>query len=246
MKNFSLCPLPLCFAAFWLMLLASPTVRAHMPPVSALRLVPDKTDLFLELTLNPFELTFFSELDVNQDGRLDPGEWTGQGQKIARRIMEALKVSVNDRPLVAEIAGVSQSYETPHIFVRAHFLVDARRARVSLESQLTEVTGAPPVTQVTFGTGGRVQTARLDRRSNKVIFAPLESADFLRASMGNGTADSSVAGLTMNETAAVTLLCLFLLAGLPPIFFCALVRRSRRVQGQVRAALTIPATLSIH
>lgn len=166
MKRLSLCPLPICFAAFWLMLLASPTVQAQMPTVSALRLVPDKTDLFLELTLNPFELTFFPELDVNRDGRLDPGEWAGQGQKMARRIMEALKVCVNDRPRVAEIAGVSQSYETHYIFVRAHFLVDARRARVSLESQLTEVTGAPHV-HLHDGFGLRHRATGVNGRSSR-------------------------------------------------------------------------------
>ena len=60
------------------MLLATHTARAHTLPISTLTLVPDENYLHLELILNPFELTFFSELDANHDGRFDPdGVWDG-------------------------------------------------------------------------------------------------------------------------------------------------------------------------
>ena len=129
------------------------TARAHTLPISTLTLVPDESYLHLELTLNPFELTFFGELDGNRDGRLDPGEWTGHGENIAWRLLEALKLRVNNRPVTADIAGLSQSYESHHIAVRAHFAVDARRARVSLESQLAALTSGSHITQVNLGTG---------------------------------------------------------------------------------------------
>src|SRR4030095_16310888 len=121
--------------------------------------------------------------------------------------------------------------------VRAHFLVDARMARVSVESELTEVTGDSHITQVTFGTGERVQAAQLDRQSNRVTFEPMESADLPGASVGNGSADLSVAAFTMNETGVMVLLGLFLLTALPPTFFCALVRRRHFIL--VRATLPI-------
>jgi len=250
MKRLSLLTLRLCLAALCSTLLATHAARAHTLPISTLTLVPDESYLHLELALNPFELTFFSELDANRDGRLDPGEWDGQGEKIARRILEGLKLRVNNGPVVAaEIAGLSQSYESHHIFVRAHFAVDARRARVSLESQLAALTSGSHVTQVNFGAGEHVQAARLDMQSNKVNFEPFMPADApgaVTGSTGKGRADSSFTAFKVNDTAVAALLGLLVLAGIPPIFFCALVRRSRPTQEPVAPTSGIPATVGIH
>ena len=249
MKSRPFLSLRLCLPALCSTLLGTHAARAHTLPISTLTLVPDENYLHLELILNPFELTFFSELDANHDGRLDPGEWSGQGEKIAWRILDCLKLRVNDRPVVADIAGLSQSYESHHIAVRAHFAVDARRARVSLDSQLAALTSGSHITQVNFGTGERVQAARLDMQSNKVTFEPAEPADVLGAatgSAGKGAAASSFTAFKVNETAVAALLGLLLMAGIPPLVFCAVVRSGRRAQEQVAPTSDIPATVGIH
>jgi hypothetical protein len=147
---------------------------AHTLPISFLTLVPDENYLHLELTLNPFELTFFSELDANRDGRLDPGEWNGQGEKIAWRILDAVQVRVDGRLVVPDIAGLTPSYESHHITVRAHYAVDARKAAVSVESKLAGITSGAHLTQLSFGNGDHTQAARLEGQSNQAKFEPTE------------------------------------------------------------------------
>lgn len=238
----------LCLVAFCSMLLATHAARAHTQPVSTLRLVPSATYLHLELMLNPFELTFFSELDANRDGRLDVGEWDGQGEAIALRILENLKLRVNDQPVVAEIAGLVQTYESHHIFVRAHFGVDARNARVSIESQLTTVTSGSHATQVTFGTGERVQTTRLDMQSNKATFEPFQPVDAPSSSRPVAIASDGTRTLSVfkaNEAAVVALLGLLLLAGIPPAVFSVLFTRHRARGRELAHTTHHPATAGI-
>ena len=210
-------------AAF--LLLAS--ARAHTSPVSFLRLWSDANYLNLELTLNPFELTFFSELDGNRDGRLDPGEWHGQGENIARRILECIQLRVNDRPVQAHIAGLTQNYDSHHITVRAHYEVDARRATVTVESHLTMLTSSAHVMQVTCAPRERAQTVQLDVQSTKAVFAALNPSGARPFSIAGASA-SSINAATVNDTAVAALLGLLLVAGIPPAFFCLLLlRRSR-------------------
>jgi hypothetical protein len=159
-------------AAVWLAWAASGV--AHTLPISFLTLVPDKNYLHLELTLNPFELTFFSELDVNRNGYLEPMDWKGQGEKIAWRILDAVKVRVDGRSVVPDIAGLTQSHESHHITVRAHYAVDARKAVVSVDSGLTGITSGAHLTQVSFGHGDHAQVARLDGQSSQAKFEPVE------------------------------------------------------------------------
>ena len=211
--------LVLCLA-----LLIAHAARAHTLPVSELTIVPDESYLHLDLTLNPFELTFFSELDVNRNGKLDLGEWEGQGEKIARRILENVKLRVNGEVVQAAIAGLSQTYESHHIFVRAHFPVDARTARVSIDSRLTELTSGSHMTQVTYGAGDRMQIARLDAQSKQVMFEPFEgSRGVASAATAHGASDFTA--LQANERAVTALLGLLFLAGLPPTIFFVLSTR---------------------
>lgn len=249
MKRFSISYPELCLAAICSLLLATHAARAHTLPVSTLKLVPSATYLHLELMLNPFELTFFSELDANRDGRLEVGEWDGQGEAIALRILENLKLRVNDQPVVAEIAGLVQNYESHHIFVRAHFAVDARSARVSIESQLTTVTSGSHVTQVTFGTGERVQAARLDMQSNKVTFEPFEPVEEPSSSAPGPMARDgapTLSAFNANEAAVVALLGLLLLAGIPPAVFSVLFTRHRAHGRELAHTAHHPATAGIH
>lgn len=246
MQRLLILSLRLCLAAICSMLLATHAARAHTLPISTLTLVPDESYLHLELILNPFELTFFSELDANRDGRLDPGEWDGQGEKIARRILEALKLRVNNRPIVADIAGLSQSYESHHIAVRAHFAVDARRAKVSLESQLAALTSGSHVTQVNFGTGEHVRAARLDMQSNTVTFEPIGALGSSGAGAMAGDGAQTISAFKANEMAVVVLLGLLFLAGVPPAVISVLFTRHRRNQTQLAHAAHHPATAGIH
>lgn len=244
MKRPSIRSLRLALAAFCSMLLATQAARAHTLPISTLTLVPDKSYLHFELTLNPFELTFYSELDANHDGRLDPGEWHGQGEKIAWRILEALKLRVDERLVVADIAGLSQSYESHHIAVRAHFAVDARRAKVSLESQLAALTSGSHVTQVNFGKGERLQAARLDMQSNQVTFEPFEPGPAPGSTVSTG--DQSFTASKANDTAVAALLGLLLMAGIPPVVFCVLFSRRGAPGPEFAPTTYYRATAGIH
>ena len=147
---------------------------AHTLPISYLTLVPDENYLHLELTLNPSELVFFSELDANRDGRLDPAEWKGQGETIAWRILDNLKVRVDGRLVTPEIAGLAQSYESHHLTVGAHYAVDVRQTTLSVESKLSEITSGSHLIQVSFGSADHMQAARLDGQSNLATFEPVE------------------------------------------------------------------------
>jgi hypothetical protein len=215
---------------FLALCLASLNVSAHALAISTLTLVPDEGYLHLDLTLNAVDLTFFSELDANRDGRLDPAEWTAQGEKIAGRILEHLKVCVNDRSIAPEIAGLSQSCGSQQIAVRAHFPVDARKAAVSLQSQLSQLTSVSHVTQVKFRRGNREQVARFDMQSDKVTFDSLDAPKAVGAlaSAVGRVEGSPAAAIQANDTAVTALLGLIALAAVPPIFFCALIRRNNR------------------
>ena len=159
------------------MLMWAANTMAHTLPISFLTLVPDEGELHLELTVNPFELTFFSELDANRNGYLEPLDWQGQGEKIAWRILDAVKVRVDGRRIDPHIAGLTQTYESHHITVRAHYAVDARQAVVSVESDLAGITSGAHLTQVSLGKGDRAQAARLDVQSNQARFEPTEKPD---------------------------------------------------------------------
>lgn len=175
---------------------------AHTLPISFLTLVPDENYLHLELTLNPFELTFFSELDANHNGYLEPMDWQGQGEKIAWRILDAVQVRVDGQPVAPDIAGLTQSYESDHITVRAHYAVAARRATVSVESQLSGITSGAHLTQASFGKGDDAQAAHLDAQSSQARFEPIE-----RPVVPDTTATlATLAGSVGQHELAVTLL----------------------------------------
>ncbi|MBU6400558.1 MAG: hypothetical protein KGS61_09585 [Verrucomicrobia bacterium] len=161
----------LCLLAVWASRLMA---QAHTLPISYLTVVPDKDYLHLELVLNPFELNFFSEIDTNHNHRLDPPELAGPGKDLTRRLVNCLVVRVDGKVVRAETAGVVPDLDSHHITLRAHYRVDARRARVAIESRLNAVTSGSHITQVRFGKPGHIQSAQLDLQSAAVTFKPFE------------------------------------------------------------------------
>jgi hypothetical protein len=164
--RFCLGGLALLFLAGW--------VGAHTLPISFLQVVPDADYLHLELSLNPFELSFFSELDANKDGRLDPSELAGQQALVARRILDCLKVRVGGKPAEAEVSGITPDVDSHHFTLRAQYPVDARSVSLEIESSLGTITSGSHLTQVTYLLAGRRQLAQLDMQSAKVTFEPPE------------------------------------------------------------------------
>ena len=145
----------------------------HTLPISFLRIVPDADFLHLELTFNPFELTFATELDQNKNGRIDPKEWEEQQGIVTQRILDCLKIEVDGKRVKADVSGVTPDMDSHHATLRAHYPVDARAWPVRVESALGSITSGSHLTQVTFGSEGRLQYAQLDAQSTVATFEPL-------------------------------------------------------------------------
>ena len=154
----------------WLLLLVASSAGAHTLPVSFLTLAPDADFLHLELSFNPFELTFFSELDLNKDGQVDAEEWEARQRQATDQILNCLKLRVAGKPITAQVAAVSPEFDTHHATLRAHYAVDARQGPITIESTLATLTSGSHFTQVTFGRGTSAQSARLDPQSAAVTF----------------------------------------------------------------------------
>jgi len=161
-----------CLGCVALLLLLAGRLGAHTLPISFLQVVPGADYLHLELALNPFELSFFSELETHKDGRLDPEELAGQEALVARRILDCLKVRVAGKPVVAEVSGITPDVGSHHFTLRAQYRVDARSKTLELESSLATITSGSHLTQVTFTRAGQRQLAQLDMQSSKVTFDP--------------------------------------------------------------------------
>jgi len=144
--------------------------EAHTLPISYLYVVPDADYVHLELTLNPFELSFFSELDQNKDGQLEPTELEAQNDELTQRLVGAIKLKVNGKLIPAEVSGLTPDVDSHHLTLRAHYRVDARRAALTLESTLPRLTSGSHLTQVTYLRAGHRQLAQLDMQSPKTTF----------------------------------------------------------------------------
>jgi hypothetical protein len=145
---------------------------AHTLPISYLRLVVDADYLHLEIVFNPFELSFMPELDDNKDAELDPAELVAHGQALANRVVGAFKLSAGGTLLRPETVGMDPDLNGHHVRARAHYKVDARRLPLTVESELTAITSASHLTQVTYVNGSQQQLAQLDPHSRKVVFQP--------------------------------------------------------------------------
>ncbi|MFO1501267.1 MAG: polysaccharide lyase family protein [Verrucomicrobiota bacterium] len=152
----------------------------HTLPISFLTLVPDADYLHLELTFNPFELTFAAEIDANRNGRLDATEWATEQRRVAEELMRCLTVEVDGRRISAEIAGVTPDLDSHHASLRAHYRVDVRHRGVRVTSHLSRITSGSHLTQVTFNDGSEPQRAATGRNrplpsSGKAPAAPAQS-----------------------------------------------------------------------
>ncbi|MBI3852500.1 MAG: hypothetical protein HY298_19760 [Verrucomicrobia bacterium] len=151
----------------------------HTLPISFLTVVPDKEYVHVELMLNPFELNFFSELDRNRNGFLEPTELTSMEEKVAGKIVDCLKLRVKGRLVAAETSGVTADIDSHHLMLRAHYRVDARRSPLTVECNLVSITSGSHLTQVTYSSSDRRQFANLDQQTTSVTFAPATAANSL-------------------------------------------------------------------
>lgn len=147
-------------------------VEGHTLPISYLFMVTDVDYVHVELSFNPFELAGFSEIDTNQNGRLDPTEVRSQGNKVTRLLLEHLTVTVDGKRIAVETAGISPEADSHHAVLRAHYRVKAHGKTVTIESSLPKVTSSSHLTQVKFLSGGERQLAQLDSQSGQVTFKP--------------------------------------------------------------------------
>lgn len=145
---------------------------AHTLPVSYLRLATEADYLHLELTFNPFELTFRAEVDDNHDAEISPAELARHGSELAERVVGALQLSVNGQRLRPETTGMDPDLSGHHVRVRAHFKVDARHLPLTVASDLIAITSASHLTQVTYANGTNLLKAQLDSQSRRVTFQP--------------------------------------------------------------------------
>jgi hypothetical protein len=150
---------------------------AHTLPISFLTVVPDTEYLHLELTFNPFELSFARELDTNHNGRIDPQEWEAQQAVVTARLLGCLKVSAGGQMLSPEIAGVTPDLDSHHATLRAHYRGDVRHLPLHIESSLAAITSGSHLTQVTVSGPEGQQRAQLDMQSTSASFTPVEPSE---------------------------------------------------------------------
>ena len=149
----------------------------------------------MELVLNPFELRFFSELDHNRNGRLEPMELQGKEKLISQRLVSCLKLKVDDVAIPAETSGLVDDFDTHHLTVRAHYAAATQRSSITIESSLPTITSGSHITQVTFGTRDRIQSAQLGMNSTAATFDPIEPLE----STSNHSIPAPVASLQTNR-----------------------------------------------
>ena len=160
---------------------------AHTLPISYLVVWCDAQYAHFELTLNPFELSFFSELDLNKDGQFDPTELKQSEAEVAAKIATCLKVQVGGKLVRPEVAGLMSDQDSHHLTWRAHYRVNARDQPLSIESDLSTITSGSHVTQLTLLRQGQRQLAQLDAQSPRAIFASMVQNQNTAAATGART-----------------------------------------------------------
>ena len=163
-----------------LCLCVSRAVGAHTLPISYLLVVPGAEYLHLEFVLNPFELNGWSLLDKNEVDRVEHDEIAPAQEKLARQVLEAITVRIDGKPVAAEVAGIEPEPNSHHLTLRGQYRVDARRAKVGIESRLSSTLGMSHLTQVTLLRDGRQQLAQLTASGASAEFAGRPSAGAAR------------------------------------------------------------------
>ncbi len=157
-------------AAVSLLAIGESRVQAHNLPISEMMLVADEEYLHMEIVLNATELTFFHELDRDQNGHLNLTEVADRSEEVSRRVVDCFEIRVDGQVVEADIVGLVPNYNTHHLTIRAHFPVDATEASVELTSRLAAITHGAHLVQVVYRTPHENHRARLNSTSAPVLF----------------------------------------------------------------------------
>lgn len=144
--------------------------NAHTLPISDLTMVADEEYLHLELSLNPGELNFHSELAPN-----GPQQSARNEDLIARKIIEQIRVKVGNTRASPETVGIANDDGSHHLVLRAHYPLKNSSGHLQVESHLCNVTSASHFTQVIFRKGDAIQLAQLDSQTQTADFGMLKN-----------------------------------------------------------------------
>ena len=144
--------------------------QAHNFPISEMMLVADEEYLHMEIVLNATELTFFRELDRDQNGHLNLTEVADRSEEVSRRVVDCFEIRINGQLVEADIVGLVPNYNTHHLTIRAHYLVDATEASVEVASQLAAITHGAHLVQLVYRTPHENHRARLNATAASVLF----------------------------------------------------------------------------
>lgn len=145
---------------------------AHDLHISEITVVPDKSQMHVELKFNAFELRFISELDQNANGQIEKGEFYEKRDAIIQRLLESLKIEIDGLEIEARASGLMLDASSHHLVFRAHYPVSGPVESLKLTSDLQSITSQSHVTLVTYRGATDKQLAKLEARSNSVVFHP--------------------------------------------------------------------------
>ena len=191
--------------------------HGHTLPISYLRVVPDNDYVHVELNFNPFELSSFTQMDADHDGRLNDMELERSARAVTETVVSNLHLSAGKTELIAETAGVMSSDDAHHVTLRAHYKKGGGGV-ISLRSDLPGILGSSHLTQVTFGDAPNQQWAKLEGSSPEVTFV-YETPASTRA---------VVLDQPPTEVAESTLVAQLLGIGLPAALACTVVWWAKR------------------
>ena len=152
----------------------SASANAHMLPISYLTVVPDETHVHVEFLLNPFDLQFFSEIDKNHNGVLDPNEMEAFEQLATPRLVDLIEVRVDGKVIKPDVAGADLAVGSHHVVLRAHYPIDAREVPISIRCNLWNILRSGNVIIVKYVNNGHTQSRLLDSGKRFVTFDPAE------------------------------------------------------------------------
>ncbi len=206
-------------AAVSLLAIDESRVQAHNFPISEMMLVADEEYLHMEIVLNATELTFFRELDRDQNGHVNLAEVADRGEQVSRRVVDCFEIRVNGQVVEAEIAGLVPNYNTHHLTIRAHYLVDATEASVEVTSQLAAITHGAHLVQLVYRTPHENHKVRLNATAASVLFpAPPADSSIRLETLTTKTTANSVESPSWWERFGVAIGLSFLLGSL--FLFC--------------------------
>ena len=206
-------------AAVSLLAIDESRVQAHNFPISEMMLVADEEYLHMEIVLNATELTFFRELDRDQNGHLNFTEVADRGEQVSRRVVDCFEIRVNGQVVEADIVGLVPNYNTHHLTIRAHYLVDATEASVEITSHLAAITHGAHLVQLVYRTPHENHRVRLNATAASVLFpAPAAGRSTRLETLTTKTAANSWGSPSWWERFGVAIGLSFLLGSL--FLFC--------------------------